>query len=381
MVKGLGSSGKRKVGKPSFVRRFMRHKSGMFGFVLTSLFVLMALFGPLIAPYNPNQPNYAQIMAGPSMVHLLGTDIFGRDTLSRVLFGARLSLGIGVGATLIGAIIGGLWGLWSGYVGGLWDVLSMRIVDILLAFPGILLAIGIIAITGPGIGPVIIATGIFGIPIFARLVRGSVLAVKERAFIEAARALGSANTRVMFRHLMPSVILPILVYVTLRVGTVILIASGAGTSPGYWPSPAPGHSVGYRYHCDNRSGDRAGYHRHGYLWDTYLRPAGARLGVGGERTCIHRGCPGAGLGQYPGDVPAPDAQRDSADSRVRYATRRHSHSDRFRAFVSGVWSTTSGTRMGSYAFVSAVIPAGGPTDGLCTRYCDKFSRPGAEPVG
>lgn len=226
MVKGLGSSGKRKVGKPSFVRRFMRHKSGMFGFVLTSLFVLMALFGPLIAPYNPNQPNYAQIMAGPSMVHLLGTDIFGRDTLSRVLFGARLSLGIGVGATLIGAIIGGLWGLWSGYVGGLWDVLSMRIVDILLAFPGILLAIGIIAITGPGIGPVIIATGIFGIPIFARLVRGSVLAVKERAFIEAARALGSANTRVMFRHLMPSVILPILVYVTLRVGTVILIASG-----------------------------------------------------------------------------------------------------------------------------------------------------------
>ncbi len=226
MVKGLGSSGKRKVGKPSFVRRFMRHKSGMFGFVLTSLFVLMALFGPLIAPYNPNQPNYAQIMAGPSMVHLLGTDIFGRDTLSRVLFGARLSLGIGVGATLIGAIIGGLWGLWSGYVGGFWDVLSMRAVDILLAFPGILLAIGIIAITGPGIGPVIIATGIFGIPIFARLVRGSVLAVKERAFIEAARALGSANTRVMFRHLMPSVILPILVYVTLRVGTVILIASG-----------------------------------------------------------------------------------------------------------------------------------------------------------
>ncbi|MDA0700113.1 MAG: ABC transporter permease, partial [bacterium] len=139
---------------------------------------------------------------------------------------ARTSIGIGLAATLLGAVVGGLWGLWSGYAGRWVDAVSMRLVDVLLAFPGLLLAIGLIAITGPGVGPVIVASSVFGIPVFARLVRGSALSVKERVFVEAARGLGAGDARIMLRHLLPAVIAPIIVYATLRIGVTMLVAAG-----------------------------------------------------------------------------------------------------------------------------------------------------------
>ncbi len=182
------------------LRKLLQHTSGTVGLVLSVLFVLLAIFGPWITPYDPTQQDYRAIQQGISAEHWLGTDQFGRDMLSRILAGARYSIGIGVTATILGAFVGGVWGLWSGYAGGLADNLSMRAVDILLAFPGILLAIALITLTGPGVGPVILASSVFGIPIFARLVRGSVLAVKERAFVEAARGLGARSGRIMLRH-------------------------------------------------------------------------------------------------------------------------------------------------------------------------------------
>lgn len=219
--------------------KFLRHKSGSLGLALSLVFLLMALFGPGLAPYDPSAADYSHTLSGISAQHWLGTDNFGRDLLSRVLVGARYSLGIGVLATLIGAGVGGFWGLWSGYAGGFWDGLSMRLVDVLLAFPGLLPAIGLIAITGPGLLPVIMASAFFSVPIFARLVRGSTLQMKERAYIEAAHALGAGSRRVMRVHLLPSVLAPVLVYVTLRIGTVMLIASslsflGLGVQP---PTP------------------------------------------------------------------------------------------------------------------------------------------------
>ena len=122
--------------------------------------------------------------------------------------------------------MGGLWGFWSGYAAGVLDAISMRIVDVLLAFPGLLIAIGLITLTGPGVGPVIFASSLFGVPIFARLTRASVLATKERAFIEAASGLGASHGRIVFSHLLPNVIAPVIVYATLRTGVTLLVASG-----------------------------------------------------------------------------------------------------------------------------------------------------------
>ncbi|HKI59208.1 MAG TPA: ABC transporter permease subunit [Trueperaceae bacterium] len=220
-------------------RRFRRHRSGMVGLSVTLLFVLMAVFGRLLAPYDPAQPDYLHVNAGISAAHWMGTDNFGRDILSRTLTGARYSLGIGVLATVFSSLIGSIWGLLAGYLGGWFDGLSGRVIDIMLAFPGLLLAIGIIAIAGPGFRNVILATTIFGIPIFARLVRGSALALKERAYIEASQALAAGSSRIMFLHVLPNILAPILVYVTLRIGTVILIAAslsflGLGVQP---PTP------------------------------------------------------------------------------------------------------------------------------------------------
>ncbi|MEJ2289774.1 MAG: ABC transporter permease subunit [Deinococcales bacterium] len=220
-------------------RGFRRERCGMVGLALTTLFVLMALLGPIVRPYDPAQPDYLNLDAGISAAHWLGTDNYGRDIFSRTLVGARYSLSIGVLATAFSSLIGSLWGLLTGYLGGWFDTLSGRVVDIMLAFPGLLLAIGIIAIAGPGFRNVILATTIFGIPIFARLVRGSALALKERTYVEASQALAASPGRIMFRHVLPNILAPILVYITLRIGTVILIAAalsflGLGVQP---PTP------------------------------------------------------------------------------------------------------------------------------------------------
>lgn len=208
------------------LRRLLAHRSGAIGMALSALFVLMALFGPLIAPFDPAAPDYLNINAGIGDGHLLGTDNFGRDMYSRILVGARYSIGIGLSASLLSALVGGFWGLWSGYFGGIADQLSMRVVDILLAFPGLLLAIGFIAISGPGVVPVILASSLFGLPIFARLARASALSLKERVYIEGARSLGAGGWRIMTGHILPGMIAPVLVYLTLRTGITLLVASG-----------------------------------------------------------------------------------------------------------------------------------------------------------
>ena len=206
--------------------RLLQHRSGAVGLVLSVAFVLLAVAGPYLTPYDPARQDYAAVSQGMSAAHWLGTDNLGRDILSRLLAGARYSIGIGLAATFLGALVGGAWGLWSGYAGGISDNLSMRAVDILLAFPGLLLAIAMITLTGPGVGPVVLASAVFGVPIFARLVRGSVLAVKERAFVEAAQSLGAGGGRIMLQHLLPAVLAPVVVYASLRVGVTLLVASG-----------------------------------------------------------------------------------------------------------------------------------------------------------
>lgn len=206
--------------------RLARHPSGAIGLVLTFIFLFIAIFGTWLAPYEYAKPNYINSQLGMSAQHWLGTDEFGRDIFSRILTGAKYSIGIGVSATLIAAVIGGVWGLLTAYIGGMFDTISMRIVDVLLAFPGMLLAIGLITIMGSGVTPMLLAISVFGLPLFARLARGSALAAKEVLFIEAARGLGGTHARIIFKHLLPSIISPILVYATLRTGTTLLVASG-----------------------------------------------------------------------------------------------------------------------------------------------------------
>lgn len=206
--------------------RLLQHRSGSIGLFLSLGFIFIAIFGTWLAPYDPAEADYLAINQNFSEAHWLGTDNFGRDLFSRLLVGARYSIGIGLSASILSALIGGLWGLWSGFVGGWLDNISMRFADILFAFPGLLLAIGFIAISGPGVVPLILASSLFGLPIFARLARGSTLAIKELTFVEGARSLGAKRGRLMFKHVLPSMIAPILVYLSLRTGITLLVASG-----------------------------------------------------------------------------------------------------------------------------------------------------------
>ena len=216
--------------------RFVRRRTAVAGGIITLLFLLATLLGDWIRPYPPAAVDYDHTLASPSLGHLAGTDDFGRDILSRLLIGARYSLGMGAVATSLGAALGSAWGVSSAYYGGGFDNFSMRAVDVLLAFPGILLAIAIVAILGPGLVNVVIAVGFFGVPTFARLTRAPALAAMGQEFIHAARALGAGNFRIMTRHVLPAVLSSILVYFTLRIGVTILNASalsflGLGVQP------------------------------------------------------------------------------------------------------------------------------------------------------
>ena len=219
--------------------RFVRRRTAVVGGIVTALFLVAMLLGDWIRPYPPAAVDYEHTLAPPSRNHLAGTDDFGRDILSRLLIGARYSLGMGLVATSAAAALGSAWGISSAFYGRTFDNVSMRAVDVLLAFPGILLAIAIVAVLGPGLVNVVIAVGIFGVPTFARLTRAPALAALGQEYIHAASALGAGNLRIMVRHILPSVMPSILVYFTLRVGTTILNASalsflGLGVQP---PTP------------------------------------------------------------------------------------------------------------------------------------------------
>lgn len=189
------------------------------------LFVTVGLLAPVLAPYDPYETNLRMRLAGPSAEHWLGNDQLGRDLLSRVIHGARVSLLFGIVTTLIAGGVGLILGLVSGYFGGIIDNTIMRGIDLLLAFPGILLAIAIVAILGPGIGNAMIAIGIDSIPIFARTIRSSVLSLRERDFVQSSTALGASPFRIVGQHILPNTLSPLIVLAALRVGTAILAAS------------------------------------------------------------------------------------------------------------------------------------------------------------
>jgi peptide/nickel transport system permease protein len=207
-------------------RRLKRNRAAIVGGIIVLLFVAIAILAPLVSPYPPNEGDLTKRLNPPNREHFLGTDPLGRDLLSRVIYGARISLQIQVVAVCIAMVIGTLLGMVGGYYGGKLDHLIMRLMDILLAFPGIFLAISIIAVLGPGLSNLMLAAGIYSVPQFARIVRGSVLSLKEKEFIEAARAVGENDLNILFRYLLPNSIAPIIIQTTLRMATVLLTASG-----------------------------------------------------------------------------------------------------------------------------------------------------------
>jgi peptide/nickel transport system permease protein len=220
-------------------RLLNRNRLAAAGVYMVSFLILIAVFAPLLAPHDAVEQNLSRSCKGPSLEYLLGTDEFGRCILSRILYGSRISLTIGVTSIGMALLVGVFLGLIAGYYGGIVDGLIMRVVDVMLAFPYFLLAIAIVILLGPGIFNLIITISIYSIPTFARVIRGLVLSQKQREYIEAARAFGENDSNIIFRYLLPNCIPSIIVYSTLRIGSAILVSSilgflGLGIAP---PTP------------------------------------------------------------------------------------------------------------------------------------------------
>ena len=206
------------------IRRFLKRRIIIYGCVLLVL-VVLAFFAPYLAPYDPIQIS----MEGrkpPSIDHIFGTDRLGRDIFSRVMYGTKFSLTIGIISVSIGLTIGTIMGVISAYYGGIIDTIIMRFIDALLAFPGILLALVVIAVLGPGLINVMLAVGISSVPEYARLARGKVLSVMQLEYIEAIHSLGGSNLRIIVKHIIPNISAPITILATLQVGNAILVGSG-----------------------------------------------------------------------------------------------------------------------------------------------------------
>ena len=223
---------------PPVVAAFLRNKGAGVGAVIVLAWVVLAFAAPTFSPHNPLDL-ISRSRQRPAPGHVLGTDLLGRDVLSRIVHGSRISLGIGLISVAIGLTAGTLMGLPSGYYGGRVDGIIMRVIDSMLAFPGLLLALVIIAALGPGLPNVMIAVGFSSVPLYARLVRGSCLTIRETEYVQAAKTLGSSDVRVMVRHILPNLTGPIIVLSTLQVGTAILVGSalsylGMGAQP---PTP------------------------------------------------------------------------------------------------------------------------------------------------
>jgi peptide/nickel transport system permease protein len=221
------------------LRRLLQHKGATAGGAIFALTVATAIAAPRLAPDNPIALNVAVSLEPPGAHHWLGTDQFGRDILSRIVYGARVSMAMGLVAVTISVAGGSVLGLLSGYYRGRLDMLIMRAVDVMLAFPGILLALVVIAVLGPDLGSAMIAVGISGMPVFIRVVRASTLAVRELQYVEAARVAGCGDLRILFRHVLPNVAAPVIVLVTLGIPNAIIAGAalsflGLGTKP---PTP------------------------------------------------------------------------------------------------------------------------------------------------
>jgi glutathione transport system permease protein len=222
-----------------FWRRFRRKRVALASAVVIVLLVLAAALAPWIAPYGQATPDYNALLEGPSWQHLAGTDTYGRDIFSRMMWGGQISLTVGFLSVLLGGVAGVAIGVVSGFFGGWLDGLLMRIMDVMLAFPGILPAIAVVALLGPGIVNVIYAIAISAVPVFARLVRGTTLALKQTLYVQASRSIGVSRTKLMLHHILPGTMPAVIVYASLRMGTSILTAAslsfiGLGAQP---PSP------------------------------------------------------------------------------------------------------------------------------------------------
>ncbi|WJV54022.1 ABC transporter permease subunit [Pectobacteriaceae bacterium CE90] len=219
-----------------FFHAFIRNPTALIsgGFIL--LLVLMAIFAPWLAPYNPMDSDWMALSSPPSFSHWMGTDDLGRDVLSRIIYGARISLYIGIFSVTLGMLVGIVLGLLAGYYGRWADMLIMRGSDVLFAFPGMLLAIAVVAILGPGLNNVIIAVAVFSVPVFARIVRASTLSLKQAAYVEAVRCAGAPDRIILLRHILPGTLSNVIVYFTMRIGTSIITAAslsfiGLGPEP------------------------------------------------------------------------------------------------------------------------------------------------------
>jgi peptide/nickel transport system permease protein len=209
-----------------FLSILIQNKAALVGAIIILIYIFMAMFAPLLAPYSPYEIDLENKLTPPSSEHWMGTDDKGRDILSRILYGSRLSMGVGFAAVLFGAFFGIIFGLVAGYYGKWVDTIIMRMMDVMLAFPGILLALAIIAALGPSLINVTIAVGAFSVPLFARIVRGSTLEVKRLEYIDAIRSLGANDLTIITKHIFPNILSPIIVQGTLRLATAILSAAG-----------------------------------------------------------------------------------------------------------------------------------------------------------
>jgi peptide/nickel transport system permease protein len=208
--------------KQDFLKAFFSNRLAVFGTAVLGVFILMAVFAPYLAPYGPLQQNLPEKFDGPSLAHPFGQDELGRDILSRVIYGARISLTAGLAAVALATVVGTIVGLAAGYLGRWPDSLLMRLMDVLLAFPSILLAIVVVSVLGPSLVNAMFAISIVFIPQIARVVRSSVISVRERDYIEAERALGAGNTQIVLSGILPNSMAPLVVQSTLTLGTAIL---------------------------------------------------------------------------------------------------------------------------------------------------------------
>jgi peptide/nickel transport system permease protein len=208
--------------RQDFLRAFFSNRLAIFGTAVLGVFILMAVFAPYLAPYGPLQQNLPEEFDGPSLAHPFGQDELGRDILSRVIYGARISLTAGLAAVAVATVVGTIVGLVAGYLGRWPDSLLMRLMDVLLAFPSILLAIVIVSILGPSLPNAMLAIGIVFIPQIARVVRSAVITVRERDYIEAERALGAGDVQIVISGVLPNSMAPLIVQATLTLATAIL---------------------------------------------------------------------------------------------------------------------------------------------------------------
>ncbi len=207
------------------IRRFRKHRMAVAGLVVVVLMVLMAALAPLLAPHDPNQI-FGKFESSPSGEHLLGTDSVGRDVLSRLIYGARVSMSVGVGAVVVYVVIGVLLGLLAGYYGGWVDQVIMRITDVFMSFPYFMVILILVSVLGPSLFTITCVIGVLAWPMISRLVRGSVLSIKQSDYVQAAVALGYRTPRILFRHILPNALSPIIVNATFGVAQAIILESG-----------------------------------------------------------------------------------------------------------------------------------------------------------